>query len=42
MEETLPSPKLAEIDLLNNQERIGSEITDKILKLAGFIQKNWI
>ena len=34
MEETLPSPKLAKIDLLNNQERIGSEIPDKILKLG--------
>ena len=37
MEETLPSPKLAEIDLLNNLERINSEIPDKILNLEGFI-----
>ena len=42
MEETLPSPKLTGIDLLNDLERIGSEIPDRILKQAGFIQKNWI
>ena len=42
MEETLPSPKLTGIDLLNDLERIGSEIPDRILKREGFIPKNWI
>ena len=39
MEETLAFPKMAEIDLINNLEKISSEIPDKILKLEGFIQK---
>ena len=39
MEETLTSPKMAEIDLINNLEKISSEIPDRILKLEGFIQK---
>ena len=39
MEETLASPKMAEIDLINNIEKISSEIPDRILKLQGFILK---
>ena len=39
MEETLASPKMAEIDLINNLEKISSEIPNRILKLEGFIQK---
>ncbi|MBO8243114.1 hypothetical protein HA145_01290 [Prochlorococcus marinus XMU1411] len=39
MEETLTSPKMAEIDLINSLEKISSEIPDRILKLEGFIQK---
>ena len=39
MEETLASPKMAEIDLINNLERISSEIPNRILKLEGFILK---
>ena len=39
MEETLASPKMAEIDLINNLEKISSEIPDRILKLQGFILK---
>ena len=39
MEETLPSPKMAEIDLINNLEKISSEIPNRILKLEGFILK---
>ena len=37
MEETLASPKMAEIDLINNFEKISSEIPNRILKLEGFI-----
>ena len=37
MEETLSSPKMAEIDLINNLEKISSEIPNRILKLEGFI-----
>ena len=37
MEETLTSPKMAEIDLINNLEKISSEIPNRILKLEGFI-----
>ena len=37
MEETLASLKMAEIDLINNLEKISSEIPDRILKLEGFI-----
>ena len=40
MEETLASPKMAEIDLINNLEKISSEIPKRILKLEGFILKN--
>ena len=39
MEETLTSPQMAEIDLINNLEKISSEIPDRILKLEGFILK---
>ena len=37
MEETLASPEMAEIDLINNLEKISSEIPNRILKLEGFI-----
>ena len=39
MEETLASPKMPEIDLINNLEKISSEIPNRILKLEGFILK---
>ena len=39
MEETLASQKMAEINLINNLEKISSEIPDRILKLEGFILK---
>ena len=39
MEETLASPKMAEIDLINNLEKISSEIPNRLLKLEGFILK---
>jgi len=39
MEETLTSPKMAKIDLLNNLEKISSEISNRILKVEGFILK---
>ncbi len=39
MEETLASPKMAGIDLINNLERISSEIPNRILKLEGYILK---
>ena len=54
MEEPLASLKMAEIDLINNLEKISSEITNRILKLEGYIlrenknsifflnQRNWI
>ena len=37
MEETLLFPKMADIDLLNKLERISSLITNRILKVEGFI-----
>ena len=37
MEETHASQKMAEIDLLNNLEKISSLIPNRILKLEGFI-----
>ena len=40
MEEILASPKMAEIDLLNNLEEISSKIPNRILKLKGFILKD--
>ena len=39
MEETLISPKMIEIDLINNLEKISSEIPNRILKLEGFLLK---
>ena len=39
MEETLASPKMAEIDLLKNLEKISSMIPNRVLKIEGFIQK---
>ena len=39
MEETLASPKMEEINLLNNLEKISSEIPNRILKIEGFIIK---
>ena len=39
MEETLASPKMSEIDLLNNLEKISSSIPYRILKLQGYILK---
>ena len=39
MGETLASPNMTDIDLLNNLEKISSEIPNRILKLEGFIVK---
>ncbi len=39
MEETLTSPKMIEINLINNLEKISSKIPNRILKLEGFILK---
>jgi hypothetical protein len=39
MEETLHSPKMAEIDLLNKLEKISYLITNRVLKVEGFILK---
>ena len=39
MEGTLASPKMAEINLINNLEKISSEMPNRILKLEGFILK---
>ncbi len=39
MEETLASPKMAEIDLIRNLEKISSVIPNRILKLEGYIVK---
>ena len=39
MEETLSSQKMAEIDLLNNLEKISSLISNRILKVEGYILK---
>ena len=39
MEETLASLKMAEIDLINNLEKISFKIPNRILKLEGFILK---
>ncbi len=39
MEETLASPKMAGIDLINNLEKISYEIRNRILKLEGYILK---
>ena len=37
MEETLASPKMTEIDLINNLEKISYKIPNRILKLEGYI-----
>ena len=37
MEETLASPKMADIDLLNNLEKISSSIPNRVLKIEGYI-----
>ena len=39
MEETHPSPKMADIDLLNNLEKISSLIPNRVLKIEGYILK---
>ena len=39
MEETLASRKMAEIDLLNNLEKISSKVPNRILKLKGYLLK---
>ena len=39
MEETLTSPKMIEINLINNLEKISSEIPNRVLKIEGFILK---
>ena len=39
MVETLTSQKMAEIDLLNNLEKISSVIPNRILKVEGYILK---
>ena len=39
MEETLASQKMVKINLINNLEKISSEIPDRILKLEGIILK---
>ena len=39
MEETLASQIMAEIDLINNLEKISSGMPNRILKLEGFIVK---
>ena len=39
MEETLASPKMTEIDLLDNLEKISSVIPNRVLKIDGYILK---
>ena len=39
MEETLAFQKMEEIDLINNLERISSEIPNRIFKIEGYILK---
>ena len=39
MAETLASPKMEEIDLVNNLEKISSKFPNRILKLEGHILK---
>ena len=39
MEETLASPTMADIDLLNNLEKISSLIPNRVLKVEGYILK---
>ena len=39
MEETLPSPKMEDINLLNNLEKISSFKPSRVLKVKGYILK---
>ena len=39
MEETPPSPRIADIDLLKNLEKISSLTPNRILKAEGYILK---
>ena len=39
MEETLPSPKMADIDLLNNLEKISYLIPNRVLKIEDYMLK---
>ena len=39
MEETLAFRKMAEVDLLNNLEKISSVVPNRILKLEGYVFK---
>ena len=39
MEETLAFPKMAEVNLLNNLEKISSVVPNRILKLEGYVFK---
>ena len=39
MEETLASPKMEEIDLINRLERISSKKPDRVLKIDGYVLK---
>ena len=39
MEETLASPKMPKTDLINNFEKISSEIPNRVLKVEGLIIK---
>ena len=39
MEETLPLPKMTDIDLLNKLEKISSFMPNRVLKVEGFILK---
>ena len=39
MEETLAFQKMAEIDLINNLEKISCEIPNRILKIQGYLLK---
>ena len=41
MEETPASQKMAKIDLLSNLEKISSVISNRILKIEGFILKKY-
>jgi len=40
MEETLTFSKMKEIDLISSLEKLSSEISNRILKLEGYILKN--
>ena len=39
MEETLISPKMADIDLLNNLEKISSLMFNRVLKVEGYSKR---